>query len=120
MEVLWLRVRLSNASSLLLAAVYRPPSPSDIAMVDYLCSALPSLRRPGEHGFLAGDFNLRSVAWLNSSSTTPAGVYAEGRFADLGFHQLVIVPTRGTNTLAYIYPGMSGKQAQEKSWSSSK
>ena len=90
--MIWLRLRLEN-SSLLIAAVYRPPSQTDTALVEHLCSTYPRLQRRGERGFFVGDFNLHSAGWLSSSTTSPAGMHAEGRFADLGFSQLVQMST---------------------------
>jgi len=102
LEVLWFTVKQNNGRNIVFCAAYRPPSSTDVSMMDYFDRTLPRASTYGESVVLLGDFNLHSAEWLGSSKTTTAGTYAEGVFASHGLAQLVHVPTRGENTLDLI------------------
>ena len=77
-EVLWISLRLQSSKKLIICALYRPGSclGPDLALLEYLDSTLDLARSYGEHIIIAGDFNVHNAAWLNSTKTTQAGMYA--------------------------------------------
>ena len=103
-EVIWLRVTLITGQKVVICAVYRSgsASDSDTSLLQYLDSTIDQARSYGSYLILAGDFNVHSKNWLNSSRTTPAGDLAEDVCVAHGLVQHVHSPTRGSNILDLV------------------
>ena len=103
-EVIWLSVMTSLDVRIVICAVYRSGSLSDTdtALLDYLDSTLDQVRHSCSHIIIAGDFNVHSRDWLNSTKTTRAGEATEDICAVHGLVQHVKQPTRGRNILDLI------------------
>ena len=96
-ELIMLSIVLSSGERAVLCSVYRPGSCSgtDIDLIRYIDQTIPAIRGFGSKLILAGDFNVYSEAWLNSTKTTHAGEMLEDLCAFHGLLQHVDQPMRG-------------------------
>jgi len=102
-ELLWISVRSTSGSNILVGALYRPgsASPTDTTLIDHLDETLSGELRY-DNIIIAGDFNVHNTEWLHSTKTTLAGEALEDMCAVHGLTQHVQERTRGTATLDLV------------------
>ena len=101
-ELMWFTVALKTRT-LLIGAVYRPPSASN-EVLDYLDRNTFSVMDEfgAQSVMLIGDFNVHHKEWLGSNVTDAAGRRALQLSNCLGLDQIVTEPTRGNNILDLV------------------
>jgi len=101
-EVMWLSVSLKS-QTVLIAAVYRPPS-ANCDVISYLStttlSKLTDLN--AQSIILIGDFNVHHQEWLDSRTTDAVGRRTLEMCNALGLTQLVTEPTREDQILDLV------------------
>ena len=68
-EVIWLQLKLVNDEKILLACIYRSPNSSRDNSELMIKMMNEMLMSKYNHVILVGDFNLKTIEWVNQSTT---------------------------------------------------
>lgn len=104
-ELIWVRIELVDRRPLFVGAYYNPnTSRESFAALDQSLAMINNSRIKPSTIWLAGDFNLRDIDWINLSVKPSSPIASQCKaFLDMctNYHlqQLVLTPTRANNTL---------------------
>ena len=112
-EIIWCKIHIKGSRVIHIGALYRPHE-GDQATLSELETSLARIGNHGEQILLGGDFNLPGWNWQDYSLKPSCRFVSQhNQFRDMiennSLTQLVVDPTRGSNTLDLLLTNMPAK-----------
>ena len=101
-ELLWVNIAINPKSEWIVGVCYRPEKDEDF-MLAKIKESINSI--DNQNVLLMGDFNFRNIDWINGNCARPIEQDFLDTINDNLLHQIVDIPTRGSNILDLAFIG---------------